>query len=311
MRPYKHILVTTPFGSLTYLQTGKTTSKMALHLRNLQTISKKQSIAFITFFRKKQMPYKTIVCGHRGACGYAPENTFAAVSKALEQGATWVEFDVQLSADGVPIILHDDTLLRTSNLGEPRRPTELTLKELKELDAGAWFAPEFAGERIPTLDEVLEEYGQKLGLNIEIKSKPNFEQDNGIEKLVSAAVARHNLYERVVVSSFDPLRLAALHALDTKLSIGALYTGRQEDYPPGFDFFQLPAMTGAKAMHPYFKVIDAAYMERTAKMGLVVNTWTVNEPEDMRRLAELGVNMIITNFPDRLAEVVKSGNITS
>jgi glycerophosphoryl diester phosphodiesterase len=254
------------------------------------------------------MPYKTILCGHRGACGYAPENTFAAFSKALEQGATWVEFDVQLSADGVPIILHDDTLIRTTDLGEPRRPTELTLKELKALDAGAWFAPEFAGERIPTLDEVLEEYGNKLGLNIEIKSKPNFEQDNGIEKLVAAAVAHHNLYERVVVSSFDPMRLAALHALDSKISIGALYTGRAQDYPPGFDFFQLPAITGAKAMHPYFKVIDAAYMERTAKLGLAVNTWTVNEPEDMQQLVELGVNMIITNFPDRLVEVVKGGS---
>src|SRR3954465_12682255 len=104
------------------------------------------------------------ICGHRGASGHAPENTLVAFKRARELGATWIEFDVQLSADGVPIILHDDTLERTSDLGKPLRPTELTLAELKSLDAGSWFGPEFVGERIPTLDEVLEEFGTVLGL---------------------------------------------------------------------------------------------------------------------------------------------------
>ena len=97
----------------------------------------------------------SIVCGHRGACGYAPENTFAAFKLALEQGAKWIEFDVQLSRDGVPVILHDDTLERTTDRGGPRAPAELSLSELKELDAGSWFSQDYAGERIPTLDEVL------------------------------------------------------------------------------------------------------------------------------------------------------------
>jgi glycerophosphoryl diester phosphodiesterase len=246
---------------------------------------------------------KTLVCGHRGASGYAPENTFAAFQKALEQGASWVEFDVQLSADGVPIILHDDTLERTTDKGGSRRPTELTLAELKELDAGAWFSPEYKGEKIPTLDEVLVKFGSKLGLNIEIKSKVGFETDNKIEEKIAEAVKRFGLYDTVVVSSFDPLRLAALHAYDSEIPIGALYTGRAQDYPPGFDAFKLPEITGAKAMHPHFKVIDAAYVEKTRSLGLAVNTWTVNEPEDMQRLVGLGINMIITNYPDRLKAV--------
>ncbi len=246
---------------------------------------------------------KTLVCGHRGACGYAPENTFAAFQKALEQGASWIEFDVQLSADGVPIILHDDTLERTTDKGGSRRPTELTLAELKELDAGVWFGPEYKGEKILTLDEVLEKFGSKLGLNIEIKSKPGFEADNKIEEKIAESVKRFALYDSVVVSSFDPLRLAALHAYDPQIPIGALYTGRPQDYPPGFDAFKLPEITGAKAMHPHFKIIDAAYVEKTRNLGLAVNTWTVNEPEDMQRLVGLGINMIITNYPDRLKAI--------
>ncbi|MEI7554094.1 glycerophosphodiester phosphodiesterase family protein [Candidatus Chlorohelix sp.] len=250
--------------------------------------------------------FKSKVCGHRGACGYAPENTFAAFHKALEQGAEWVEFDVQLSAEGVPIILHDDTLARTSDKGGARRPTELALSELKELDAGEWFGSEFAGERIPTLDELLEEFGQKLELNIEIKSKPNFEADNGIEKMVADAIVQHNLVNRVIVSSFDPTRLARLHAYNPTIPLGALYTSKAEEYPPTFDFFQLAEITGAIALHPHYKVIDEAYMGRARSLGLKVNTWTVNDPEDMTRLAKLGVDIIITNYPDKLVAALET-----
>jgi glycerophosphoryl diester phosphodiesterase len=250
--------------------------------------------------------FKSKVCGHRGACGYAPENTFAAFHKALEQGAEWVEFDVQLSADGVPIILHDDTLERTSDKGGARRPTGLTLSELKELDAGAWFGTAFAGERIPTLEEVLEEFGQKLGLNIEIKSTPNFEADNGIEKMVADAVGKYKLMDRVIVSSFDPFRLARLHAYNPTIPLGALYTGKPENYLPNFDYFQLAEMTGAIALHPHYKLIDEAYMVRARSMGLKVNTWTVNEPEEMEWLSKLGVDIIITNYPDKLIAVLEN-----
>src|ERR1700712_5512893 len=159
-------------------------------------------------------PQKPFVCGHRGACGYAPENTLTSFRLAQQQGATWIEFDVQLSRDGVPIILHDDTLERTTNLGKALRPTELDLAALKELDAGSWLSPEFAGERLPTLDEALEEFGQTIHLNIEIKSTVGFEADNGLEQKIAQAVRRYNLQERVLISSFDPFRLMSLHQYD-------------------------------------------------------------------------------------------------
>lgn len=248
---------------------------------------------------------KPLVCGHRGASGHAPENTLVAFREALEAGADWIEFDVQLSADGEIIVLHDDTLQRTTDLQQARRPVEFSLAELKKLDAGSWFGPGFAGERIPTLDEVLEEFRGQLGLNIEIKSQMGFEADNGIEQKVAQALVRHNLFdiEQVIVSSFDPTRLAALHALDERVPIGALYYPTKND-PRNFDPFQLIVKTGARAFHPHFKLIDEALMQRARKEGVLVNTWTVNDLPDMYRMIELGLNMIITNYPAQLRELV-------
>jgi glycerophosphoryl diester phosphodiesterase len=245
-----------------------------------------------------------VVCGHRGASGHAPENTLAAFRLAREMGASWIEFDVQLSADGIPIILHDDTLERTTDLGRPLRPTQLTLAELKALDAGSWFSPQFANERLPTLDEVLEEFGETLGLNIEIKSEPGLEADNGIERKIAEAVRRYNLQDKVLISSFDPSRLMTLHAFDPELRLGALYTDRTAEYIPDFDPFALAQLFEAVALHPPHRLVNSSLVARAHEKGMTVNTWTANETTDMRRLIGLGVNMIITNYPDRLAALV-------
>jgi len=246
---------------------------------------------------------KSLVCGHRGASGHAPENTLAAFREAHEAGAEWIEFDVQLSADGEIIVLHDDTLERTTDSGQARRPAELTLAELKKLDAGSWFGPGFAGERIPTLAEVLEEFKGKLGLNIEIKSRAGFEADNGIEGKVAQALADHNLFqiEQVIVSCFDPTRLVALHALDARIPLGALYNPRA--YPRGYDPLQLIPLTGARAFHPPFQIVDERLMLWARQAGVMINTWTVNEASDMQKMLELGLDMIITNYPAQLREM--------
>lgn len=239
---------------------------------------------------------KTIICGHRGACGEAPENTLVSFRLAQQLGADFIEFDVQLSADDVPIILHDDTLARTTDKGGYRTPRQLTLAELKELDAGSWFGPKFAGERIPTLDEVLDEFGGKLGLNIEIKSEPGVEPDSGIERMVAEAIAKRNLYDTAMVSSFDPTRLEKLHKIDSRITIGLLVTGRAKDYPPNTSYWDLIELTGAKAFHPPYQIIDAALVEESHKRGLPVNTWTVNDRRTAQRLKALGVDMLMGNF---------------
>lgn len=244
------------------------------------------------------------ICGHRGASGHAPENTLVAFKKARELGATWIEFDVQLSADGVPVILHDDTLERTTNLGQPLRPTALTVAQLKELDAGSWFAPEFAGEKIPTLEEVLQEFGDTLDMNIEIKSTPGFEADDGLEQKIAALVRQYKLEGKALISSFDPFRLASLHRHDPELRLGFLYVAQPDRYPPDFDPIVTAKSFGAVALHPPFGIITPELVARTRENGLDLNTWTVNELYDLQRMIDLGIDIVITNYPDRLAELL-------
>jgi glycerophosphoryl diester phosphodiesterase len=247
---------------------------------------------------------KPLVCGHRGACGIAPENTLAAFHKAHELGAEWVELDVQLSADGHLIVFHDDTLERTTDKGGTRRPTDLTLTQLQKLDAGSWFNPEFAGEKIPTLDQILEEFGDKLAINIEIKSKPRFEQDNGIEAKVVEAVQRHNLVENVLISSFDPNRLIVTHELEPKMAIGILFHPKSLAHLPTADPFKLAELTHATALHPHFQMVTPEMVEKAHKIGLQVNVWTVNHPQDIRQQISLGVDMIMSDLPDLVTQQI-------
>lgn len=241
---------------------------------------------------------KPLVCGHRGACGLAPENTLVAFRKAQELGAEWVELDIQLSADGHLVVFHDDTLERTTDKGGNRRPTELTLAELKALDAGSWFGKQFAGETIPTLDEVLAEFGGKVSVNIEIKSQPRFEVDNGIEAKVVQLVRRFDLFDGVLISSFDPNRLVVTHQLEPRLKLGALYVPKTLAYLPEPDPFKLATLTSASALHPHHSLVTPALVEQAHRLGLQVNVWTVNNKTDMARLADLGVDMIMTDFPN-------------
>jgi glycerophosphoryl diester phosphodiesterase len=249
-------------------------------------------------------PHTVAVAGHRGASGHAPENTLVAFRKAKELGATWIEFDVQLSADGIPIILHDDTLARTTNLGQQLRPTALTLSQLKDLDAGSWFSAEFAGEKIPTLEEVFAEFGEKLGLNIEIKSTPGFEGDNGIEQKIADLVRQYKLEDSALISSFDAGRLASLNRYDPGLRLAFIYEGRPDLYPADFDPIVTAKSFNSVALHPPFRIVDQSLVERTHANGLNLNAWTVNEIPDMERMVALGLDTITTNYPDRLVKVL-------
>ncbi len=249
--------------------------------------------------------HAVVVAGHRGASGHAPENTLVAFARAKELGADGIEFDVQLSADGIPIILHDDTLARTTNLGQQLRPTELTLARLKELDAGSWFSPEFAGEKIPTLEEVFSEFGGKLDFNIEIKSRPGFEADNGIEQKIADLVRQYKLEDSALISSFDAGRLASLHRYDPGLRLAFIYEVRPDLYPPDFDPIVTAKSFNSVALHPPFRSVDRALLEQAHTNGLNINAWTVNEIPDMERLVALGIDTITTNYPDRLVKVLE------
>jgi glycerophosphoryl diester phosphodiesterase len=249
----------------------------------------------------------TQICGHRGASGVAPENTLVAFQRALDEGASWIEFDVHLSMDGEVVVFHDDTLERTTDLNLQKRPEELTLKELKQLDAGSWFDPRFAGERIPTLDEVLQTFKGKLGMNIEIKTDPQkTNSNNGLEYKVADILARYDLFDikDVIVNSIDPERLIKLHAYAPKIPIGVIYSPNDPDMPTGSDLLALVSLTAARALHPDHLLTDEQLMYTARQAGVMVNTWTVNAPVDMRRMVDLGVDMIMTDYPSVLREVM-------
>ena len=248
---------------------------------------------------------RTLNIAHRGASAAAPPNTLAAFKKAVELGADGIEFDVHFSADGVPVVIHDFTVdVTTDGSG---RVADLTLAQLKQLDAGTRFDPAFTGERIPTLDEVLEAvrgrrgWGGELLLNVELKTTSL--GDNGLERAVITLVEQHSLSRRVLFSSFNPFSLRRAKRIAPHIPVGLLYDqGLSLPLRRAWLAFLAPH----EARHPHYKMVDARYMAWARRRGYRVNTWTVDDPAEMRRLVGLGVNGIITNVPDVLRSVLES-----
>ncbi len=248
---------------------------------------------------KNPHPERPLVFAHRGAKAVAPENTIPAFLKAAELGADGVELDVQFSADGALVVIHNPTLEQTTN--GHGRVTSHTLEELKELDAGSWFGPEFAGTRLCTLDEALEAIGSRLLVNIEMKS---FTMGNdGMAEQVAEVVRRRDLYDQVIVSSFNPFTLRRLKKVEPRIETGLLVA---PDLPIYLSRAWLRPWARPDALHPEHVMVDEAYMRRARRQGYAVNVWTVNEPDDMRRMIALGVNAIITDYPDRLLGLLRS-----
>lgn len=230
---------------------------------------------------------------HRGASAYAPANTLAAFRLAEELGADGVELDVHLSADGAIVVIHDFTVdATTDGHGHVR---DMTLAELKRLDAGSWFDPRFAGERIPTLEEVVEALGTHMVLNIELKALGLRSQ--GLEQAVVDLVHRHDIAPRTILSSFNPLVLWRLRRLDPALPRGLLYDA---SLPLPLRRAWLRPLVRPAALHPHHSLVHARSVTWAHAGGYRVHTWTVDEPTEMRRLIELDVDGIITNRPDVL-----------
>ena len=247
---------------------------------------------------------RTLVLAHRGASTVAPQNTLPAFEKAAELGADGIEFDVQRSADGVPVVIHDMTVdALTDGTG---RVSEMTLAQLKELDAGSAFDPAFAGERIPTLDEVLAAVGDTLLLNIELKTYAL--RDTGLERAVLDLAQRYALGPRVLFSSFNPLVLRRVKRLSPGALVGLLHA---PEWPLPLRKAWLAPLFPHEARHPAHTMVDAAYMAWAHQRGYRVHTWTVDDVTEMQRLIRLGVDGIITNRPDRLLALLEPASMTT
>ncbi len=233
-------------------------------------------------------PTKPLICAHRGASAVAPENTMAAFRAAKRLGADSFELDTYLTADGVAVLLHDGTVDRTTDGTGPIG--KLTLAEVRKLDAGSWKDARYKGEPVPTLEEALVNR-DGLYVNIELKATP--ETYAPLAKEVVRLIEKHRLEKAVIISSFSADALKEVKRLNPKVRTGYLYGAKvPEVHPEPLD-----------AVHPHFGAVTPEYMAWARDKGYQVNVWTVDGPDEMRRLIDLGVDSIITNVPNVLHEV--------
>jgi glycerophosphoryl diester phosphodiesterase len=232
---------------------------------------------------------RPLVIGHRGASSEAPENTIAAFELALAQGADGIELDVHLSADEQPVVIHDFTLERTTDGAGP--VSGHRVRELKRLDAGGWRDRRFRGQRLQTLQEVLERFRDRARFWIELKGGSALYP--GIEDRVVSMIEIYDVVERVLVQSFDRAAIARVRALNREIPVGALVA----EAPLDLDLLDPEAVD---AICPGEPVVSEELLREIRRAGLASYVWTVNEPARMDRLVEWGVSGIITDRPGLL-----------
>ncbi len=249
---------------------------------------------------------------HRGASAYAPENTLAAVDKAEELGITWVENDVQRTADGELVVMHDTTLVRTTDAEEvfpdraPWRVSDFTAAEIARLDAGSWFGSEYAGAPVPTLEDYLrrvEANGQKLLLELKAPQLyPGIEGETLKELANEGWLDRRHVKHRLILQSFDAGSVRTVHALAPAVKTGFLGT------PPVSELAHYAAFTDQ--INPRHTTVSADYVAAVHTLDgahgkpLEVFTWTVDDAATAREMAGAGVDGIISNRPDVVRDAV-------
>ncbi|MFZ0132185.1 MAG: glycerophosphodiester phosphodiesterase family protein [Desulfobacterales bacterium] len=243
-----------------------------------------------------------VIIAHRGYRQRFPENTLAAFAAAFGSGAPMVELDVTLTRDRLAVVLHDDTLERTTNgRGQVR---DFTLEELKRLDAGSWFDPRFAGERLPSLEEALDLCAARGMVNIEIKAGA-FEADrpaDAIEEQVLRAVAQRDMNARVLVSSFDARFLARIAESPVAPAIGLLTDARSAVGP-----LSLCQRLRAFSWHPEYRGVTAEKVREMHAAGIKVLAYTVNRQADFLRLLQMGVDGVFSDDPPLLQACIDRG----
>lgn len=235
------------------------------------------------------------VIAHRGFSSRAPENTLAAVRQAIAVGADMVEVDVTVTADGHVICLHDDTLDRTTD--GSGRAAETTLAEIRRLDAGSWFSPEYAGERVPTLAEVLDTVRNRILINVEIKPEA---VGHGVVPRVAELIVAHGMTGDVMVSSFSPEALRRMKTTEPAIVTACLFN---DELHAGRDPLEILQETGARGFNLSARQVTPDIVERCHRHGVPVAVYTVNRRRQMRRLVAMGVDAIFTDHPERLVAV--------
>ncbi len=239
---------------------------------------------------------KTLIYGHRGASGYAPENTLEAFQKAVDLKADGIELDIQLTKDQKIVVCHDETIDRTSNGTGYLR--DYTLDELKQLNFNRTH-PEYTFVQIPTMEEVFQLLkNTNLIINIELKTGIYFYE--GIEEKIIQLTKEYGFDNRVIYSSFNHYSAKKIHALNPHAKVGFLY----EDGP--IDMPSYAYQHHANAIHPAWYNLQYDGVSTDARnLNLDINVWTVNTKEQVQLCLQNQVTGIITNYPDRVREYIK------
>ena len=248
------------------------------------------------------------IIAHRGGSNLAPENTMAAFQNALDLGVDMIEIDIEQTIDSVVVVIHDTKVDRTTN--GKGKVDSLTYSYIKTLDAGSWFNTRFKGEKISTLEEVLEAVNGKATVLIEIKSGD--ERYPGIEKRTVEAIQRFNAHSWTIVQSFNKKTVERVKILDNKIITYYLLGRNFMSY-----YHSLQAKNKKNKTQEFlfdgiavhYSMLNAASVDSVKQMGLGVFTWTVDEEDDMKKMIEFGVDGIITDSPDKLIGLIKSRKV--
>lgn len=241
---------------------------------------------------------KPKIFAHRGAKAAAPENTIPAFQRALEMGVDGVELDAQITKDGQLAVIHDFDVDKTTSGTGP--VSQFTAAELAALDAGSHFSAEYADVGVPMLPEVLDLLQNQMEINVEIKSQ---DRQGGPEvELVLDLIRERDLYESVLISSFNPITLIKTRYLDKQVRIGFLY---YEPLQPHLAAAWTSDLIRPQALHPYAELVDDALIAWASQNGWDVNTWTVNDVAEAQRLANLGVTTLMSDVPDQLMAALR------
>lgn len=245
---------------------------------------------------KSSLLKKSTIFSHRGLNRFAPENTMSAFDRSVQSGATWIETDVDIIADDTVIVMHDSTTDRTTN--QSGSIYDLTRHDLDSIDAGSWFSQDFAGEKVPTLDDIVA-FANKHQVNFNIELKANKQGKDRSIKLVEATIdslAKLAPNIEIIVSCFSPLLLAELGKRAPQYSLALLTNA----YTLNEDWLSVLQMCGATYLHPEHTSLTRDLTSQIREAGFKINPWTVNSMARANELINWGCTGIITDVADKM-----------
>jgi glycerophosphoryl diester phosphodiesterase len=260
------------------------------------------------------MSIPPLILGHRGASTLAPENTLAAFSRAISDGADGIEFDVRLSRDGVPVVIHDASLKRTGLID--RRVSELSAAQLSEVDVGSWFASRpqnpkqsFSGEKLPTLAQVFDLFSANNGrLYVEMKCEPD--EGEALAAEVVRLTRKSEMVDRVVVESFDHSAVAAIKRIDSGIRTAALFEPkftRPISTIRRLKLVEAALAVAADEVALHHTLAAERVVDKARQAGLEVVIWTVEDPSWIKRARALGIKALISNDPGSMVRHLNEG----